>query len=189
MKTYIYFFIICVFSITLFPQEHYVDKSQNNLAKFISDAPVESFEGVTDQIDGFIYWEENELINKSQLYFEVNLDALDTGIGLRNRHMRENYLNTPVYPFAQFNGKIVSQEKLNDSRSNVVVEGEMFIHGKAHQQTITGIISKENGLYRIQSEFIVKLTDHNIPIPSLMFMRISEDMKVIVDFYVKEVNK
>lgn len=188
MKTFICFFLVFFISVAVYPQEHFVDKTKKNLAKFISDAPIESFEGVTDQIDGFIYW-DGEITNQSQLYFEVNLDALDTGIGLRNRHMRENYLNTAVYPFAQFNGKVVSQEKINEIKTNLIVEGEMFIHGKAHKQTINGSIEKVNGVFRINSEFIVKLSDHNIPIPSLMFMRISEEMKVVVDFYVKEVIK
>lgn len=173
---------------TVLSQEHFVDKNKNNLVKFISFTPIESFEGITDKIDGYIFW-ENEYNNKSKLYFEVNLDALDTGIGLRNRHMKENYLKTFRYPYAQFNGKIVQVERLSDTESKVLVEGEMFIHGVAKQLRLNGTIQKYNDSYRINSEFKIKLSDYKIDIPSFMFMRISEEIKLVVDFFVKENKK
>jgi polyisoprenoid-binding protein YceI len=180
------FIIVFILSKLLFPQEHFVDKKKDNLVKFISNTPIESFEGVTNQIDGYMYWEGEDLTNKSTLYFEVNLDALDTGIGLRNRHMKENYLETFRYPYAQFNGKIISEEKESENKSKVVVEGEMFIHGVAKKIMINGIVEKNKPSYRIKSEFMIKLSDYKIEIPSLMFMRISEDIKLVLDFYIKE---
>ncbi len=182
-------FLIILFlfaSILSFAQEHFVDKQKENLVKFISKTPIESFEGITNQIDGFMYWEGESLTNKSQLYFEVNLDALDTGIGLRNRHMKENYLETFRYPYAQFNGKVVKEEAESDNKSKVSVEGEMFIHGVAKKITINGIVEKNKPSYRIKSEFVVKLSEYKIEVPSLMFMRISEEIKLVLDFFIKE---
>ncbi len=178
-------FILLIAQVT-FPQEHFVDKGKNNLVKFISKTPIESFEGVTNQIDGYMYWEGESLTNKSQLYFEVNLDALDTGIGLRNRHMKENYLETFRYPYAQFNGKIIKEDAESNNKSKVTVDGEMFIHGVAKKLTISGTIEKNKPSYRIQSEFTIKLSDYKIEVPSLMFMRISEEIKLVLDFFIKE---
>jgi len=178
-------FILLIAQAT-FPQEHFVDKGKNNLVKFISKTPIESFEGVTNQIDGYMYWEGESLTNKSQLYFEVNLDALDTGIGLRNRHMKENYLETFRYPYAQFNGKVVKEDAEPNNKSKVTVDGEMFIHGVAKKLTISGTIEKNKPSYRIQSEFTIKLSDYKIEVPSLMFMRISEEIKLVLDFFIKE---
>jgi len=184
MKLISIFFLLLVQIIL--PQEHFVDKQKNNLVKFISKTPIESFEGVTNQIDGYMYWEGESLTNKSQLYFEVNLDALDTGIGLRNRHMKENYLETFRYPYAQFNGKIIKEDVESNNKSKVIVDGEMFIHGVAKKLTISGTIEKNKPSYRIQSEFTIKLSDYKIEVPSLMFMRISEEIKLVLDFFIKE---
>lgn len=186
MKNLFICFFISLLSQFTFSQEHFVYREKNNLIKFISQTPIESFEGVTNQIDGYMYWEGDNLINKSQLYFEVNLDALDTGIGLRNRHMKENYLETFRYPYAQFNGKIVKEEKESDTKSKVTVEGEMFIHGVAKKMTVEGIIEKNKPVYKIQTEFTVKLSDYKIEVPSLMFMRISENIKLVLEFFIKE---
>jgi polyisoprenoid-binding protein YceI len=186
MKNFILILIFLFASIFLQAQEHFVDKQKNNLVKFISKTPIESFEGVTNQIDGYMYWDNDDLTNKSQLYFEVNLDALDTGIGLRNRHMKENYLETFRYPYAQFNGKVVKEEKVSDIKSKVTVEGEMFIHGVAKKINLQGTVEKNKPSYRIQTEFTIKLSDFKIEVPSLMFMRISEEIRLVLDFFIKE---
>jgi polyisoprenoid-binding protein YceI len=186
MKNLILFISILLAGIDIQAQEHFVDKQKNNLVKFISKTPIESFEGITNQIDGYMYWEGDDLTKKSQLYFEVNLDALDTGIGLRNRHMKENYLETFRYPYAQFNGKVIKEETESENKSKVIVEGEMFIHGVAKKMIVNGVVEKNKPSYRIQTDFIIKLSDYKIEIPSLMFMRISEDIKLVLDFYIRE---
>ena len=170
--------------------EYQVDKDrEGNLVKFISDAPMEDFEGVTEKIDGYIFWEGNDLLNKNEMYFEVDLNSLDTGIGLRNRHMRENYLETDKYPFTHFTGKLVKAEQEETGKYNVTAEGTMFIHGVEKPLTVEGtMLATENG-YRIQVKFITALSDFNIKIPQLMFFKIDENMKLELDFFVKKVEQ
>lgn len=177
-----------LFSASLYATEHDVDKSQKNLVKFTSDARIETFDGTTDKIDGYMAWEGDDILNKNQLYFEVDLRTLDTGIGLRNRHMREEYLETDKYPMTTFKGKLVKADKTADGKLNVTAEGSMSIHGVTKPVVIKGtMIPSQNGGYRIQSSFEVKLPDYNIPIPQLMFLKISEVMKLSLDFFTKKV--
>jgi polyisoprenoid-binding protein YceI len=167
--------------------EYQVDKEQENLVKFISDAPMEDFEGITDKIDGYIFWEGDDLLKKSEMYFEVDLNSLDTGIGLRNRHMRENYLHTDQFPFTHFNGKIIKAEMVKEGEYSVTAEGTMFIHGVEKLITVAGnILATEYG-YRIQAKFITALTDYDIEVPQLMFFKIDENMQLELDYFVKQV--
>jgi polyisoprenoid-binding protein YceI len=167
--------------------EYQVDKEQENLVKFISDAPMEDFEGVTEKIDGYILWEGDDLLNKSEMYFEVDLNSLDTGIGLRNRHMRENYLHTDQFPFTHFTGKLTKAEMVKEGEYAVTAEGTMFIHGVEKLMTVEGkLLATEDG-YRIKTKFISALTDHNIEVPQLMFFKIDEDMQLELDYFVKRV--
>jgi len=170
----------------LLSREYQVDKYKDNLVKFVSDAPIEDFEGITNRIDGYMYHEGSELTEKSELYFEVDLNSLDTGIGLRNRHMRENYLETDHFPFTHFKGKIISIAMADDNTISVEAEGTIFIHGVEKPLNVkANLIKQENG-YRIQANFIVKLSDFQIDIPSIMFYKIDENMDLHLDFYVKE---
>jgi len=169
--------------------EYHVNKDKENMVKFISDAPIENFEGVTDQIDGYLYWEDGEYTKNSELYLEVDLNSLDTGIGLRNRHMRENYLETDKYPRTYFKGKITDSRQVDDSSHVVTADGSIFIHGVEQPLKVEGKMIKIDSGFRIQTNFIVKLTDFKVEVPSIMFYKIDENMDMHLDFYVKEVKE
>lgn len=187
-KTASFLLVFFCFITQGFAAEHNVDKSQKNLVKFTSDAKIETFDGTTDKIDGYLAWDGDDILSQNQIYFEVDLRTLDTGIGLRNRHMRENYLETDKYPMTNFKGRITKADKAQDGKLNVVAEGNMFIHGVSRPITIKGTMTPVNGGgYRIKSNFEIKLSDYKIPIPKIMFLKISEIMKLNLDFYTKKV--
>ena len=188
MKHFMLWLLVFVSS-ALFAGEWQVEKSDKNLVKFISDAPIEDFEGVTSEIDGYIFWEGDNLLEKSELYFEINLNALDTGIGLRNRHMRENYLEAKLFPTTWFKGSCVKVTADGENRWKVLVQGTMFIHGKERMKSIEGVITREGSRLRITSQFGVKLSDYGITIPSIMFYKIDETMQLELNFVLKEPTK
>jgi polyisoprenoid-binding protein YceI len=168
--------------------ELHVDRAKPNLVKFISNAKIETFEGITSAIDGYLYWEGDSLTEKSDMYFEVDLNTVDTGIGLRNRHMRENYLETDQYPFTHFKGKIISSIPVSDTTWNVKAKGSIFIHGVEKPLEVDGTIHRTGDHeYRIRTQFVVRLPDFNIEIPSLMFLKIDENMDLRLDFYLSEI--
>lgn len=184
MRIYFLAFILC--SVLVFAQEYHVDKSKENLVKFISDAPLEDFEGVTDNIDGYMYLKSVDDLSDNQVYFEVDLTTLDTGIDLRNRHMRDNYLETDKYRFTFFEGKIDDIDNINDKEFNVTVSGKLFIHGVSNDIKVDGKLNKENGGFFIESEFSVALSDYKVDIPQFMFMKINEEMKLQLKFYLEK---
>jgi len=189
MRTIFSFLIAICFLQIGFTAEYQVDKSQKNLVKFISDAPMEDFEGVTDKIDGYLFFEGDNLLQGSEMYFEVDLNSLDTGIGLRNTHMRENYLETEKFPFTHFTGKLIKAEKTAENIFQVSAQGKMFIHGVEKEITIEGTMSPLADGYQVQALFITPLTDYKIKVPQLMFFKIDENMKVEVNFYLKKAEK
>ena len=178
---------ILLMSCTVFSGEYHVDKDKRNMVKFVSDAPIEDFEGVTDQIDGYIFWSDSDLTKNSKIYFEVDLNTLDTGIGLRNRHMRENYLETDQFPITHFRGKIISNSVMDDTLTAVEAEGNIFIHGIEKPLKVSGQLIETSNGYRIKPSFIAKLSDFQIEIQSIMFYKIDENMDLHLDFYVKEI--
>lgn len=185
---YIIFSILLLLTLNIaVSNEFHVDKSKKNLVKFTSDTPVESFDGVTNKIDGYLYMKTDNL-KDAEIYFEVDLNSVDTGIGLRNRHMREDYLHTDKYQFTNFKGHISTLKEISQTEFDVTAKGIMFIHGVSREITINGKIYKVPNGYQLKSEFIVKLTDYNIKVPKFMFVRISEDIKLTLDFFVKSTN-
>jgi polyisoprenoid-binding protein YceI len=183
LYTLVILFLICI---TSNATEFNIDKSKKNLVKFISDAPIEDFEGITELIDGYMYWEGDDMMNNSQLYFEVDLNTIDTGIGLRNRHMRDNYLETDKFRYASYKGTFNNIKKISENNYEVEVKGSMNIHGVTKPLTLKGKIMKNQNGLRIQSQFNISLLDHRIEVPEFMFLKISEIMDLRIDFYMKE---
>ncbi|UCE24720.1 MAG: YceI family protein [Candidatus Zixiibacteriota bacterium] len=176
---------------TVHAGEYQVDRNAENSVAFHSRAPLEDFEGITDDIDGYILWDGMDAAAATptrvgEFYFEVNLDGLDTGIGLRNRHMRENYLETERYPFVSFKGSVTGVRQVSDSTFEIQSSGTFDLHGVSQKRSITVRTSPTAQGYHVTGEFAVKLEDHKIKVPKLMFLKIDQNIRVSVDFYLKE---
>jgi polyisoprenoid-binding protein YceI len=170
-------------------QEYQVHLQRENRARFVSDAPLEDFQGVTDRIDGFLYLAGEGLSSSSELeesefYFEVDLASLDTGIGLRNRHMRRNYLETDEHPFASYSGRVTRLDEVVEGGGfRASLSGVFTVHGLEREREIECTARPDRGDLHVRCDFQVSLSDHDIPIPKLMFMKIDEVMEVEVDFF------
>jgi polyisoprenoid-binding protein YceI len=169
-------------------QEYRVDLERENRIRFVSDAPLEDFEGVTDRIDGFLFLEGEGLggetdLTSSEFYFEVDLASLDTGIGLRNRHMRNNYLETDEFPFTSFAGRVTGLTQESPGRFQAIAGGTFSVHGIERERSIGCSAEAMGADLRVRCAFQVVLSDHDIPIPKLMFMKIDEVMELDLDFF------
>lgn len=190
MKTVVIVYMLLAVTFITQGTELHVKQGAKNQVVFVSDAPFGKFEGTTNNIDGYLYWENNILTANSSLYFEVDLNTLDTGIGLRNRHMRENYLQTDKYRFASFKGKITNVTAVSQGSFKVDVDGAMTIHGVTQSIKITGTLAKtDESSYNLKSDFTVKLSSYNIEIPSIMMVKLSEVIELHLNFNLQEVIK
>jgi polyisoprenoid-binding protein YceI len=178
--------LICLlFSVSTFGGEYVVDRGAENLVKFISKTPWEDFEGVTKYIDGYVYWEGEELTYKSELYFEVELNTVETGNGKRDRDMRNDYLHTNRFPYTHYTGKIIDARDSTDTIKKITSTGFMYIHGVEKQIEINALMIEKDDGYLIESSFDVKLPDYDIKIPELMIIKIDEVMQLKLTFFVR----
>ncbi|MFH1701728.1 MAG: YceI family protein [Candidatus Zixiibacteriota bacterium] len=171
--------------------EYHVDKTNTNLVMFVCEVPLTDFKVKTSQIDGYVYWDGDSMpppesqSETSDIYFEVQLNSLDAGNSMYNRHLKEDYLETEKYPYAEFKASIKKIEQLTDSTFAAYVEGDFSIHGRKKKIAIVGQTVKLGDLLRVECEFTVKLSDYDIEIPKLMFIEADDDIKVNLDFYIK----
>lgn len=184
MKQLKIIFILFVFLIqTSLADEWHVKKDSKNLVKFTSSTTILDFDGTTNNVDGYIYWDGKEIFTgKNELYFEVDLNTVKTGIGKRDRDMREDVLETQKWPLTYFKGKITEFTK-NGNNYSVNVTGKIFIHGVEKEITIPGEIKLENGIMNVQTKFSIFLKDFNIEAPSLLaFIKVSQEIKLDLNF-------
>jgi polyisoprenoid-binding protein YceI len=184
-------FIINIFLIAsfIYAEEWQVKESSKNSVKFISSTTLLDFEGNTSKIDGYLYWEGEKIFEENnELYFEVDLNSVETGNGKRDRDMREEVLETDKWQFTKFKGTITSFTKEeSEEKYNVITKGKMFIHGKAKELEIPGVITFNGDEMNIQANFSVFLEDYNIEAPSLLaFIKVAEEIKLKLNFYLSK---
>jgi polyisoprenoid-binding protein YceI len=183
-------FVVLAFASSTAPataQEFQVDMRAERIVRFVSRTSIDEFEGVTDKIDGYVLIDGPTLTtgvggDDTELYLEVDLASIDTGIGLRNRHMRDNYLEVERYPFASYRGSIVSVASGPEGAFRVATRGEMTIHGVTRAMEIPCEVVAEGRGYRTRCTFPVLLSDHQIEIPSIMFLKLANEIRLELDF-------
>ncbi len=189
MKKIIILILVLVINTFTHAEEWDVKRDAKNSVKFTSSTTVLDFDGVTDKIDGYIYWEGDKIFSgKNELYFEVDLNTVKTGIGKRDRDMREDVLETDKWPKTYFKGTIVSASKTDSSNSyDIIAKGKMFIHGVEKEMKIPAVIKLQNGTMNVQTRFSVFLKDYNIKAPSLLaFIKVAEEIRLSLNFYLQK---
>src|SRR5690606_2700993 len=90
----------------------------------------------TNKVTGTIRLQEDDIFENPEARFELDLTSLDTGIDLRNEHMRsEQWLDTAKYPKATFTLTKISMRpriKYSITRNQTVKvkgEGALNFHG------------------------------------------------------------
>lgn len=186
IKLLILFLLI---SSSIFADEWHVIKDSNNLVRFTSSTIILDFDGTTNNIDGYIYWEGKEIFSgKNEIYFEVDLNTVKTGNGKRDRDMREDVLETEKWPITYFKGSFIKVEKKdNQNIYSVKILGKMFVHGVEKEIEIPGEIKIEDGVMTVESKFSIYLNDYDIEAPSLLaFIKVAEEIRLKLNFKLKQ---
>lgn len=178
------------------------DHSGRDVVKFTSDAPVELIAGTTNKIKGKVCYDNSFAFDQKHpfdIQFEVDLASIDTGIPLRNEHMRDNFLETSKFPKAAFKvTKIKTGSKPSLKRQETVTihsTGTLSIHGKTTQKKIPLKVTyfpesaithhrfKKGNMIRIQGTFPVVLEEHAIKRPEMLFQKLAETVFVTIDVF------
>lgn len=180
-------FLLLFSAVALHAGDWQIDNDAQNKVIFHSSSTLIDFDGATNQIDGYIYWDGKKLFSgKNAFYFEVRLESFETGNGKRDRDMRDDVLQTDQYPLGSFKGSITSFSKVKDS-IRVMVTGNMKLHGKQKQLEMPATIILKNGVMRVLASFSLFLHDYNIKAPQLIaFVKVADEIKLELDFKLKE---
>ncbi|PZX56826.1 YceI-like domain-containing protein [Algoriphagus ratkowskyi] len=156
-------------------------QTESGNVNFLSKAPLSEFNGVSNKLHGLIDLSQNVLD------FYIDLNTLETGIGLRDKHMRDNYLETKKYPFAELTGKMTSIPSLTTgSKSIVVAVGKFKMHGVDKEIEVRGTLSKiSSGELELVADFEILLSDYDIPVPKLVFYELAEKQVISIKAILK----
>ena len=112
----------------------------------------------------------------------VPLAQLDTGIGLRNDHMRTKYLETQKYPNAVLTVPRAALPLPAGGSADVM--GQLTLHGKTKPVKAHCEVSKDGSGYAVKGSFRVSMTEYGIEQPSFAGATVKPDVDVHASFHV-----
>ena len=114
-----------------------------------------------------------------QVDFELN--SLDTGIGLRNGHMKEKFLEVAKYPEARLSLSAQALPRAWSPESaqmdSVAFTGQLTLHGVSKSVSGHFKISEER---EVEADFKIKLSDFGIDIPRYAGITVADEVQIKV---------
>lgn len=114
------------------------------------------------------------------LTFSVPMDTVDTGITLRDDHMREKYVQTEQFPNATLT---LAREQVTwptDGDAEGSVQAKFTVHGVDLEVPVAYTIKKTKSGYRVKASFPFNTSSHGIEIPSYLGVTIKPEMEAEV---------
>lgn len=147
--------------------------SNNAAVSFFSSTILEDIEGKSSLGSSAIN------ANTGDIIFKVSNTSFRFKKKLMQEHFNENYMESDKYPVSEFKGKLEKPIDVSKNGSySVNVSGKLTVHGVTKDYRSVAEIVVNNGVATAKSVFKVKVADHNIKIPSLVFKNIAEIVEV-----------
>ena len=113
----------------------------------------------------------------------MDLATIDTGIGLRNQHLRENYLE--VAKGKGFDRAVLSDIQLKDAdgaafEGRTAFTGTLLLHGVKRPVAGKAEVSRDGTGRRVRAEFPLSLTDFGITPPLYLGVGVANRLLVKV---------
>jgi len=172
-----------------------VDSRGGSRAEFVSDAPLETMTGVTGKLSGEVVVDlAKPGAAKAKLKAEVA--SIRTGSDLRDEHLAsDSWLDAKKNPYAIFEVTSVSgvSELQPNKEVSATVKGKFTLHGVTRDVTAKAKVryvpesqaTKEarvkGDILRIQATFSVHLEDYKVSVPTIVRLKVAEQIEVKVD--------
>jgi hypothetical protein len=160
-----------------FKQVSSIYQAVNGRISFQSEAPLELIRASSDELIGLID------IEKKNFSFKINMRSFQGfNSPLQREHFNENYIESDKYPEASFKGKIIEDQDLTvNGTYELRAKGILTIHGISQERIIKSNVTVNNKTITIKSNFSVLLSDHNIPIPKVVYQKLANEIKVVIN--------
>jgi polyisoprenoid-binding protein YceI len=113
----------------------------------------------------------------------VDLRTLDTGIGLRNTHMRDNYLQVDAQP--GFDRAVLSAIPASLAAASGRRErftARLTLHGVTREVTGDAVVRRQGTNLQVEASFTVRLSEFQIPEPRYLGVGVRDQVSIRVTF-------
>ncbi|MFQ3669179.1 MAG: YceI family protein [Fimbriimonadaceae bacterium] len=160
------------------------------IAQVESNTDFETFTGRTDRVTGTITFDPARRTGSGTI--EVDVASIDTGIPLRNEHMRDrSWLDAKQFPTIRF--RVTNVRHTGGDRYQVT--GDFTMKGVTRRITTMATVRHRpeseatrragfrGDVLQVQAAFPVRLADHNVTLPPPAVGKVAETVRVSVTVF------
>jgi polyisoprenoid-binding protein YceI len=113
------------------------------------------------------------------------LTSLDTGIEMRNRHMKEKYFEVGKFPNAELtitDARLPFAFAAGDFKSKIPFQGILDLHGQKKPVNGMAEVERNGNDCKVKVEFSLQISHYGIPVPEFSGVTVAEEVQVTVTF-------
>lgn len=164
------FFLILSFADFDTKQNQFI--ARQGLITFFSYTSVENIEAKNNQVLSILD------IDKKEIAVSMLMRAFVFKKDLMYEHFNESYIESDMYPKANFVGKIVDFDTSKKETQTKIIRGKLTIHGITKDIDIKANIEIVDGNYVISGDFDVLVKDYQIKIPPILSSNIAKTISI-----------
>ncbi len=120
----------------------------------------------------------------------MNMRDFDFPNALMQEHFNENYIESAKYPKATFQGKLDQPVDFTKNGTYpLAATGTFSVHGESQPRTLAGTLTVQGDKISLDAEFQVKLVDHKIDVPKIVFVKIAQTIDVRAKYVLRPYRK
>lgn len=147
--------------------------TQSGETNFFSETPVENISAVNKTVGAVLNIATNEVA------VSMKMSAFDFPNKLMQEHFNENYMESEKFPTSIFKGKILEPiDYTKNGTYDITAKGQLTLHGVTQARDLKGKLTVDNQKISLACNFDIKLIDHKIDVPKLVFAKIAEVISV-----------
>lgn len=183
---------VCLLSLALFGNHawsmdsSFIINKTNGSVKFfaLGNPSAIRINGVGVAPEGKIDITSDQKTSKINGNFNFDLNSLNSGIEMRDSHMKEKYLEVDKFPTAQLSIEALKTEGIilkNFNKKDLPFTGKLNLHGQNRAVSGTTEIKMENDQLKILAKFKIKSSDFSINIPTFAGITVGDEIEIEVE--------
>jgi hypothetical protein len=171
------------FSFANFNENEHQFIARQGQVTFFSYTSVENIEAKNNQVLSILD------VEKQEIAISMLMRAFVFKKDLMYEHFNESYIESDLYPKANFEGKIIDFEATKKGNQTKIIRGTLTIHGISKKIDIKSTIKNNDGDYIISGEFDVSVNDFKIKIPPILASNIAKTISIQFNFQYQPYDK
>ena len=171
-----FFILLIYFTDSTTKQDQFI--ARQGQISFFSYTSVENIEAKNNQVLSILD------IEKQEIAVSMLMRAFVFKKDLMYEHFNESYIESDIYPKANFQGKIIDFDA-NAATQTKIIKGTLTIHGLTKEIDIKTTIKNNDGDYTLSGDFDVLVKDFDIKIPPILSSNIAKTISIKFIFQYK----